>query len=84
MGKSTFEELVGSFGVGDVLVHTWDLSRATGQDETLDPTEVSRPFALMQPMDMIQRACRASMPTVAASSSRRSSTRAVSAEASMS
>ncbi len=55
MGKSTFEELVGTFGVGDVLVHTWDLSRATGQDETLDPTEVSRLFALMQPMDEMMR-----------------------------
>ena len=28
------------FFLGDVLVHTWDLARATGQDETLDPEEV--------------------------------------------
>ena len=28
--------------VGDILVHTWDLARATGQDETLDPDEVQR------------------------------------------
>jgi uncharacterized protein (TIGR03086 family) len=55
MGKTTFEELVGAFGVGDVLVHTWDLARATGQDDNLDPAEVSRLFAMMQPMDAMMR-----------------------------
>ena len=55
MGTSTFEHLVGIFGVGDVLVHTWDLARATGLDETLDPVEVSRLFAFMQPMDEMMR-----------------------------
>jgi uncharacterized protein (TIGR03086 family) len=55
MGKSTFEELIGIFGVGDVLVHTWDLARATGQDETLDAAEVSRLFEYMQPMDEMMR-----------------------------
>jgi uncharacterized protein (TIGR03086 family) len=55
MGKTTFEELVGIFGVGDVVVHTWDLARATGQDDTLDPSEVSRLFAFMQPMDEMMR-----------------------------
>ncbi len=55
MGRSTFEELVGRFGVADVLIHTWDLARATGLDETLDPAEVSRLFAMMQPMDEMMR-----------------------------
>ena len=29
-------------GTPDVLVHTWDLARATGLDETLDADEVAR------------------------------------------
>jgi uncharacterized protein (TIGR03086 family) len=51
LGPSTFEQTVGMFGVGDTLIHTWDLARATGQDETLDPTEVTRMFAGMQQFD---------------------------------
>jgi len=29
-------------GVPDVLIHTWDLARAAGLDETLDPEEIAR------------------------------------------
>jgi uncharacterized protein (TIGR03086 family) len=36
-GEQSFESLVGRLVCTDVLVHTWDLSRATGQDETLTP-----------------------------------------------
>jgi uncharacterized protein (TIGR03086 family) len=39
-GRSTFEAGVARFLCGDVLVHTWDLARATGLDERLDPDEV--------------------------------------------
>jgi uncharacterized protein (TIGR03086 family) len=35
----------------DVLVHTWDLARATGQDETLEPSEVAGMLTGMEPMD---------------------------------
>jgi uncharacterized protein (TIGR03086 family) len=55
MGKTTLEKGVGFFGVGDVLVHTWDLSRATGQDVRLDPTEVHQLLAAMEPMDAMMR-----------------------------
>ncbi len=55
MGKVTFERTVGMFGVGDVLVHTWDLARATGLDETLDPDEVHRLLTQMEPMDEVMR-----------------------------
>lgn len=41
-GRSTLEQAVGAFGIGDVLIHTWDLARATGLDDTLDPLEVHR------------------------------------------
>jgi len=39
-GRHTLDQAVGMFILGDVLVHTWDLARATGQDERLDPDEV--------------------------------------------
>ena len=41
-GTSTLEQAIAKLGIGDVLVHTWDLARATGQDERLDPDEVHR------------------------------------------
>jgi uncharacterized protein (TIGR03086 family) len=47
----TFEETVGMFGVGDLLIHTWDLARATDQDDTLDGEEVRLMFARMLPND---------------------------------
>ena len=40
LGPQTFEGAVGEFICGDLVVHQWDLARATGQDETLDPDEV--------------------------------------------
>lgn len=51
MGTSTLETLMGRFGIADVLIHTWDLARATGLDETLDPDEVTRVYEAMLPMD---------------------------------
>jgi uncharacterized protein (TIGR03086 family) len=41
MGRRSLEQTVGMIVIGDVLVHTWDLARATGQDETLDAEEVA-------------------------------------------
>jgi uncharacterized protein (TIGR03086 family) len=36
-GEQPFASLVGRLLCADTLVHTWDLARATGQDERLDP-----------------------------------------------
>ena len=55
MGPKTFAEGVEIFSLGDVLVHTWDLARATGQDETLDADEVHRIHVAMQPADELIR-----------------------------
>jgi uncharacterized protein (TIGR03086 family) len=55
MGTSTLEQGIGMFGVGDVLVHTWDLARAVGLDERLDPDEVHRLFEVMEPNDAMMR-----------------------------
>ena len=55
LGPMTVEDLVGRFGVGDVLVHTWDLARAVGLDDTLDPGEVQRLLQVMEPNDEMMR-----------------------------
>lgn len=38
-GRSTFAEAVDRFVCFDLAVHGWDLARATGQDERIDPGE---------------------------------------------
>ena len=35
----------------DVFLHRWDLARATGQDETLDPVRCAAMLEAMEPMD---------------------------------
>jgi len=39
-GDHALADAIGTFVTPDVFVHTWDLARATGQDETLDPAIV--------------------------------------------
>jgi uncharacterized protein (TIGR03086 family) len=56
MGTMTFEEALDMIVTSDVLVHTWDLARATGLDDRLDTVEVHRMFAGMEPMDEMLRA----------------------------
>ncbi len=50
-GPQPFAEFVGSLVCADTLVHTWDLARATGQDERLDRGAVDVTLAGMLPMD---------------------------------
>jgi uncharacterized protein (TIGR03086 family) len=54
-GKSTYEQSLARIGVADVLTHTWDLARAVGADEKLDPAEVSRAYEALKPMDDMVR-----------------------------
>ena len=49
-GRSTFEGGVDRILAGDVLVHTWDLARATGLDETLPADEVERGLVAIESM----------------------------------
>jgi uncharacterized protein (TIGR03086 family) len=51
MGPQSFEACFDMIGTNDVFMHTWDLSRATGQDETLDPDEVHAMLVGIEPMD---------------------------------
>jgi uncharacterized protein (TIGR03086 family) len=45
------EDLVGRLLCSDTIVHTWDVARATGQDERLDPAGVSYAFTMLLPAD---------------------------------
>jgi uncharacterized protein (TIGR03086 family) len=55
MGRYSIEDAIATFCIGDVLVHTWDLARATGLDEALDADEVHRMFEGMEPLDDLLR-----------------------------
>jgi uncharacterized protein (TIGR03086 family) len=41
-GRATFAEAVDRFLASDLPIHGWDLARATGGDEVIDPAEVER------------------------------------------
>ncbi len=45
------EEMIGRLLCSDTLVHTWDVARATEQDEHLDPAGVTYAFAMLLPND---------------------------------
>lgn len=49
-------EAIDRFYTTDVFMHTWDLARATGQDDGLDPAESADLLAGMEPMDEMLRA----------------------------
>ncbi len=54
-GEQTLESLVSRLVCSDVLVHTWDLARATGQDERLDAPAAATAYELLQPLDATAR-----------------------------
>ncbi len=56
IGEVPLDEAVDRFYTSDVFMHTWDLARATGQDETLDPKKCAELLAGMEPIDDILRA----------------------------
>lgn len=50
-GRIPFEEFVRRMACADTLIHGWDLARATGQEETLDPEAVAVATAVLLPED---------------------------------
>ena len=54
-GQMTLGALIDMTGLMDLLVHTWDLARATGQDETLDAQECAAFLSGIEPMDAMIR-----------------------------
>lgn len=64
MGRASVESIVARFGIPDLLVHSWDLARATGLDERLDPEAVEHYHAAMAPGEEMMRASGAFGPAV--------------------
>ena len=55
-GRHALDVAIERFVLGDVLIHTWDLARATGQDERLDPAMVASMHDGLAAMgDMLQQ-----------------------------
>ena len=66
-GEMTLADVVDRFYTTDVVMHTWDLARATGQDDRLPQAFCEQSFAGMEPMaDVLsssgQYAVRVSVP----------------------
>jgi uncharacterized protein (TIGR03086 family) len=57
IGEVQLDEAVDLFYTADVFMHTWDLARATGQDETLDPEKCA---VLLAGMEKYEDAMRSS------------------------
>lgn len=55
LGTMRLADAVSMVYTGDLFLHTWDLARATGQDETLDPQRCAAMYEGMQPMDDVLR-----------------------------
>lgn len=49
-GSSTFEAAVDRFLVTDLVVHRWDLAKATGQEVALEPADMAAAREAMAPM----------------------------------
>jgi uncharacterized protein (TIGR03086 family) len=54
-GEQPWQDLVGTMLCADVLIHTWDLARATGQDDRLDPAAIAAAQAFLEPNDDMLR-----------------------------
>jgi uncharacterized protein (TIGR03086 family) len=54
-GRSTFGKAVDGFVCFDLIVHGWDLSRATGQDETIDEQDVETIQRMVDDMGDVMR-----------------------------
>jgi uncharacterized protein (TIGR03086 family) len=56
VGDVPLDRAIDMFYTTDVFMHTWDLARATGQDERLDPDKCAQVLDGMLPMDQALRA----------------------------
>jgi uncharacterized protein (TIGR03086 family) len=64
-GRTKVERTIDQFMAFDLVVHGWDLARATGQDETIDPAEVDTIMAFAEPMGDTMRENGVTGPAVA-------------------
>jgi uncharacterized protein (TIGR03086 family) len=65
IGDVPLPQAIAQFFTNDVFMHTWDLARATGQDETLDPQRCAVLLEGMQPIDELLRSSGQYGPAVA-------------------
>ena len=54
-GEQPFEDVIGTVLCADTLIHTWDLARATGQDDSLDEEGREKALAFLTPHDEMLR-----------------------------
>jgi uncharacterized protein (TIGR03086 family) len=54
-GSMPLGQAIDRFYTNDVFLHTWDLARATGQDETLDAEVCAEMLAGMEPLEELIR-----------------------------
>jgi uncharacterized protein (TIGR03086 family) len=55
IGRMPLGQAIDMIYTSDVFLHRWDLARATGQDETLDPDKCAEMLEGMLPMDDVLR-----------------------------
>ena len=55
LGELPVDQAIDRFYTTDVFLHTWDLARATGQDDRLDPQLCADLLAGMEPIDELLR-----------------------------
>jgi len=55
-GRMTVEQHIDQVVSADLVLHGWDLAKATGQDDTIDPAEVERAWsaASTMPAEMLE------------------------------
>jgi uncharacterized protein (TIGR03086 family) len=56
-GRMTVEQQIGEVVSDDLVLHGWDLARATGQDDTMDPDDVERLWSITTaiPPELMER-----------------------------
>jgi hypothetical protein len=62
------EQAVDIIGSLELLAHTWDLARAVGGDQRLDPGQVTRTHRALQPYYQALQATGAFRPSISAPS----------------
>jgi uncharacterized protein (TIGR03086 family) len=50
-GPMTVEQMIDTVVSMDMVLHGWDLAKATGQDATIDPDELARAWASLPSVD---------------------------------
>jgi uncharacterized protein (TIGR03086 family) len=56
IGEMPLDQAIDRFYTSDVFMHTWDLARATGQDDRLDPDQCAVLLAGMEQVEDLIRA----------------------------